>query len=277
MMPPPNSMPGWLNTLKRAKVSCEVCRQAIPVRQNTTNVGIRVGDQWFCSPRCFRPGTEREITRLLKFRVEQPVHGERMPLGLSLLRQQLVTVEQLRKASEEHKETGDELGDVLIRQGAVSEKNVTVVRAALWGCPVFAIANPPVPVSVNIPVTLMRSYSMVPVHYVASTYSLLAGFLHSIEYGLLYAIEQITRCSTKPCFVAPSDFKLQMEQQQIREAAAPDITVETVQSAAEIAQAICDSALEIEADDAHLERCKDYLWVRLKNQTRSLDLVFRVE
>jgi hypothetical protein len=123
----------------------------------------------------------------------------------------------------------------------------------------------------------MRNYSMVPAHYVASTYSLLAGFVHSVEYGMLYAIERITRCSTKPCFVTPGDFQLQMEQQQKREAAAAEITVETIQSPAQIAKSICASALEIEADDALLERCKDYFWVRLKSQSRVLDLVFRAE
>lgn len=276
-MAPSNSTPAWLSVLKRDKVRCRVCSQAIAVRPQAPNAGIRVGDQWFCSPGCFRSGAERQVARMLKFRPEQPVHGERMPLGLSLLRQQLVTVEQLRKASEEHKETGEELGEVLVRHGAVSEKNVTAVRAALWGCPVFAIGNAAAPVSVSIPVTLMRNYSMVPAHYVASTYSLLAGFVHSVEYGMLYAIERIIRCSTKPCFVTPGDFQLQMEQQQKREAAAAEITVETIQSPAQIAKSICASALEIEADDALLERCKDYFWVRLKSQSRVLDLVFRAE
>jgi hypothetical protein len=247
------------------------------MRPNTANAGIRLGDSYFCSPRCFLSGAEREVARLLKFRFEQPVHGERMPLGLSLLRQQLVTVEQLRKASEEHKETGEELGEVLVRQGAVSEKNVTAVRAALWGCAVFAISNPPVPVAVNIPVTLMRSYSMVPVHYVTSSYSLLAGFIHSVEYGLLYAVEQMNRCSSKPCFVKPADFEIQLEQQQKQQIPGAEVTFEEVRTPEAIAQAICSSALEMEADDARLERCKDYLWVRLKSESRALDLLFRVE
>ena len=276
-MVPSISLPAWLNVFKPVKVRCQVCRHAAALRQHSASAGIRMRDQWFCSPRCFRSGAEREAARLLKFRVEQPVHGERMPLGLSLLRQQLVTVEQLRHASEEHKETGDELGEVLVRQRAVSEKNVTAVRAALWGCPVFAIGNPPAPVIVSIPVTLMRNYAMAPVHYVASTNSLLAGFVHSVEYGMLYAIEQITGCSTKPCFVTPSDYQLQMERQQRAQAPAAEVALETMQSPAAIAQTICSSGLEIEADEALLERCKDYLWVRLKSESRALDLLFRVE
>ena len=55
---------------------------------------------------------------------------------------------------------------------------------------------------------------MIPVHYVATTNLLLVGFVHSVEYGLLYAIEQITGCETKPCFVTPSDFQMQMHHQE---------------------------------------------------------------
>lgn len=276
-MVPSIPLPAWLNALRPVKVRCQVCRHAMAVRQHTANAGIRVRDQWFCSPRCFRSGAEREVARLLKFRFDQPVHGERMPLGLSLLRQQLVTVEQLRHASEEHKETGDELGEVLVRQRAASEKNVTAVRAALWGCPVFAIGNPPASVTVSIPVTLMRNYGMVPVHFVASTNSLLAGFVHGVEYGMLYAIEQITGCSTKPCFVTPSDYQLQMEQQQRHQAPDAEVAFEAMRSPVEIAEIICSSGLEVEADEALLERCKDYLWVRLKSESRALDLLFRAE
>jgi hypothetical protein len=274
-MVPSISIPAWLNALKPAKVRCHVCRYAINLRHNTANAGIRLRDQWFCSPRCFQSGVERDVAHLLTFRVEQLVHGERMPLGLSLLRHQLVTVEQLRNASEEHKETGEDLGDVLVRQGAVSAKNVTAIRAALWGCPVFAIASPPAPVPLNLPVTLMRNYSMAPVHYVASTNSLLAGFVHNIEYGLLTAIDQIIECSTKPCFVTPGDFRLQLEQQQLHQNSPAEVVFEIRQTAAEIAQCICSSGLEIEADEALLERCKDYLWVRLKNKSRAIDLLFR--
>ncbi len=140
--------------------------------------------------------------------------GQRMPLGLNLISHGLLTMEQLKKATDEQKEVGGEIGELLVRQGSVSEKQVTAARATEWGCPVFAVPKHAFRIGINIPSTLMRIYSMIPVHYVVRTNLLLVGFVHSIEYGLLYAIEQITGCETRPCFVTPSDFRMQMQQQE---------------------------------------------------------------
>ena len=79
------------------------------------------------------------------------------------------------------------------------------------GLPSLYGAEHAVRTEINIPSTLIQIYSMIPVHYVAATNLLLVGFVHGIEYGLLYAIEQITGCKTKPCFVTPSDFQIQMQ------------------------------------------------------------------
>lgn len=229
---------------------------------------------WYCSARCFREAAELEVARLLKLKVEQTANGSRMPLGLSLIRRDLLTVGQWRKATEEQKEKGGELGEILVRQGAVSEKQVTAIRAAVWGCPVFPVPGPANQVPVNIPITLMQKYCMVPVHYVAATNLLLVGFVHGIEYELLYAIEQMTGCTTKPCFVTPSDFLLQMQAQNV-DTPGSEVKFEAVQTPAEIARILCTSGIEMEADEAFVERCKDYLWARLKGVPRDVDLLFK--
>jgi len=126
----------------------------------------------------------------------------------------------------------------------------------------------------------MRIYSMIPVHYVVRTNLLLVGFVHNVEYGLLYAIEQITGCETKPCFVTPSDFQTQMQQQQKeleRSGFTParELKFESIQTAEEIARTLCTSGLEIEADEAFIGKCKEYLWVRLTSELQAVDLLFR--
>ena len=63
----------------------------------------------------------------------------RTPLGLNLISHGLLTIEQLKKATDEQKEAGGEIGELLVRQGSVSEKQVTAIRAAEWGCPVFTV------------------------------------------------------------------------------------------------------------------------------------------
>ena len=273
----PISTPAWVAGLKVITSRCEICRRSLALRHlSTRKAGIRMHDSWYCSSRCFTSAAEQQVSRLLQLRTEQA--AQRMPLGLNLISHGLLTIEQLKKATDEQKENGGEIGELLVRQGAVSEKQVTAIRAAEWGCPVFAVPKHVTRITVNIPSALMRIYSMTPVHYVAATNLLLVGFVHSIEYGLLYAIEQITGSKTKPCFVTPSDFQIQMlhqEKEQGGNAPAKEAKVKSVQTPAEIARLLCASSLEVEADEAFIERCKEYLWARLKSRTKAVDLLFK--
>jgi hypothetical protein len=235
---------------------------------------------WYCSARCFRYAAEQEVLLLLKPVTEQAAHVSRMPLALNLINHGLLTIEQLKKATDEQKEAGEEIGELLVRQGVVSEKQLTAVRATEWGCPVFTVPKHAIRIGINLPSALMRIYSMIPVHYAVRTNLLLVGFVHGVEYGLLYAIERITGCETKPCFVTPSDFQTQMQQQQ-KELEPPGLTparelkFDNIQTAAEIADTLCTSGLEIEAEEAFIGKCKDYLWARLKSGHRAIDLLFK--
>ena len=275
------AMPAWVAGLKVITSRCESCHKSLALRHlSARKAGIRMHGNWYCSSRCFQSAVEQEVLRLLKPGTELPPRVERMPLGLSLISHGFLTIEQLKKATDEQKEVGGDLGELLVRQGLVSEKQVTAVRATEWGCPVFAVPKHAFRIGINLPSTLMRIYSMIPVHYVVSTNLLLVGFVHGIEYGLLYATEQITGCETKPCFVTPSDFQMQMQQQE-KEPAQPgstparELTFESIQTPAEIAQTLCASGIEIEADEAFIERCREYLWARLKSETQAVDLLFR--
>jgi hypothetical protein len=236
---------------------------------------------WYCSARCFRAAVEKEITRLLSSGTEPANHVSRMPLGLNLVNRGLVTVEQLREAASKQKEAGGEIGEVLVSNGSVTEKQVTAIRAADWGCPVFAVPQHPVRIKIEVPSTLIRLYLMIPVHYVEATNLLLVGFVQAVEYGLLYTIEQMTGCTTKPCFITPSDFQIQMRhreqaQTRAREAPVKEVKSDDIKTPAEIAQAICTSGLDMEADEALLSKCKDYVWARLKSGSQAADFLFKV-
>jgi hypothetical protein len=272
------AMPAWIIALKVITSRCGSCNRSLALRRlSARKAGIRMHGAWYCSSRCFRWAAEREVLQLLKPATGQPAHVSRMPLGLNLISHGLLTIEQLKKATDEQKEAGGEIGELLVRQGSVSEKQVTAVRAAEWGCPVFAVPKQAIRIGINVPSTLMRIYSMIPVHYVVRTNLLLVGFVHNVEYGLLLAIEQITGCETKPCFVTPSDFKTQMQQQQkhLEQQGFKELKFERIQTAGEIARTLCTSGLEIEADEAFIGKCKEYLWARLKSGPRAIDLLFR--
>jgi hypothetical protein len=237
---------------------------------------------WYCSPRCFTAAAEKEVVRLQSSRAKPANHVSRMPLGLNLMSHGLVTAEQLREANDEQKKTGLAIGEILVRRGYVSEKQVTAIRAADWNCPVFAVPAQPARIGIDIPSILVDLAFMIPVHYVAASNSLLIGFVHSVEYELLYAIEQMTRCATTPCFVTPGDFQLQKRYRersrgQPVELPAKEVTFDDVKTTPEMARILCEAALEMEADEAILGKCKHYLWARVKSGSARADLFFKIK
>lgn len=276
-------VPAWVSGLKTVMIRCETCQGYRGMRQLATRKdGIRMEGSWYCSARCFTAAVEKEIVRLVSSQTKPASHVSRMPLGLNLVSRGLLTVEQLKEAANEQKEAGGEIGELLVRNGSVTEKQVTAIRAADWGCPVFAVPQQPSPIAVDIPSTLVRLYLMVPLHYTAVTNLLLVGFVQTVEYELLYTVEQMTKCKTKPCFVTPSDFQLQMRhrertQQQTGYVPAKEQKFDDMKKPPEIAKMLCTSALVMEADEALFGKCKDYLWARLKNGAQAADFLFKVE
>jgi Type II secretion system (T2SS), protein E, N-terminal domain len=279
----PIAMRTWVARLKVVVSRCESCGKMLALRHLTARkAGIRMHDSWYCSSRCFRLAAEQEVVRLLKPANGQAAYVARMPLGLNLISHGLVTIEQLKKATDAQKETGGEIGELLVRQGAVSEKQVTAIRAAEWGCPVFTIPKRAARIGTHIPATLMRLHSMIPVHYVVRTNSLLVGFVHGVEYELLYAIEQMTGCETKPCFITPTEFRTQMHQREEAQGRATDsppreIKFESHQNPEEIARVLCASGVEMEAEEALIARCREYLWGRLRSGAKAVDLLFKAD
>ena len=279
---PPIAMQTWAAGLKVIVSRCEICQKMLALRRlSARKAGIRMHDSWFCSSRCFRLAAEQEVVRLLKPAKRSAAYVERMPLGLDLVGHGLLTIEQLKKATDEQKITGGEIGELLVGQGSVTEKQVTAVRATEWACPVFTVPKQATRIGIHIPTTLMRLHFMIPVHYVVKTNLLLVGFVHSVEYELLYAIEQMTGCETKPCFVTPTEFRIQMQQYEEAQGRATDnpreIKFESLQSPTEIARILCASGVEIEAEEAFIGRCREYLWGRLKSGVNTVDLLFKAD
>jgi hypothetical protein len=273
--------PAWLAGLKIVTTKCDHCHRSMALRNlSARKAGIKMGDRWYCGSTCFTLGAEHRLAELLATRQERNSHGPRMPLGLSLINRGLLTTAQFKAVLDMQKETGGEISEVLVRHGAVSEEQVTSVLASLWGCPVFSVPTH-MPVSgIQIPSPITRLYSAIPLHYVAATKVLLVGFVHSIEYGLLYAIEQITGCKTQPCFVTRSDFQSRMEQiklaeEQLGENLRSEVTIENVESPAEMASILCGYGVDLEAEEATIGKCMEFVWARLKGGSKGFDLLFK--
>jgi hypothetical protein len=273
--------PAWTAGLKVTSLRCEGCHRLPALRHSSAQQeGIRMHGCWYCGSACFTTAAEERLSSLMSSGLAQSSHFSRMPLGLILIGRGWLTAAQLKEAIGEQKEAGGRIGEVLTRHGFASEKQLAAGLATQWGCPVYSVPKHLVEVGIQIPTTLMQLHSAIPLHFVGAKKLLLVGFVHGIEYGLLYSIEQMTGCQTRCCFVTQSDFLLQMQQRELvqeqRGDEAPiEIKYETVQTPAEIAGILSSNAVDLKADEATIERCKGYFWARLKSVSKESDILFK--
>ena len=275
------AMPAWVTRLRVITSKCKGCNRSLALRNfSAYKAGIRMHGDWYCSSFCFATAAEMKLSELLVPRPEQANHVSRMPIGLIFISRGLLTSTQLREATERQKEAGGEIGELLVECGFVSERQVTAMRAEQWGCPVFSVPKHVIQTGIQIPEALIRLYSAIPLHYAAATNRLLVGFVGCIEYGLLYSIEQMTGCKTQPCFVTPSDFHSQMDQRGAAEelggaTTSKELMFESVQTPAAMADSLCKYSVDLEADEALMGRCREYIWARLKYGPHEADLLFK--
>jgi hypothetical protein len=169
---------------------------------------------------------------------------------------------------------GEELEATLVRTGLVDERQMASARATQWGYPVLGRDRISQPVDADIPLTLMRTFSAVPLHYSASAKRLLVGFVYRVEHSLLHSLELATGCRAEPCFITPTELQYQMERLETR-GECREVVFEDELTAAEMANTIGGFALEITARDVSLSRCQDYVWMRLSGKRRMIDVLFR--
>lgn len=270
------SKSSWIAGFKTVPCGRDKCRRWLTQRAlDSRRVGVTLEDKWFCSYRCVAVALEETVTRLLSAPSRRKDFSPRMPLGLMLVSRGLLSELDLKRAHEELRRKGGELGEILIRLDLVSERQVLATRAAQWGCPIFAPTPESQHVPVKLPPTLLKLCKMVPLHYSPVSRKLLVGFVDNIEYGVLYAIEQVLGCRTHPCFIARGEMDQLMATQQER-AATQEICYDDVPSTNEMTRLLCNHGVSINADQVAITRSRGYLWARFTAPDRSLDVLIHV-
>ena len=280
-MIPSMAVPAWSARLKVITSRCEGCHRSLALRRlSARKAGVRLHDRWYCGSACFLKAAEARLTSLMFSGVETPSHLSRMPLGLILVDRGWLNATQLRAATDEQKEFGEEIGELLVRRGFVNESQVTAGRATQWGCPVYTTPNHLAPVTVQIPLALIRMHAAIPLHLVVTKKVLLMGFVQGIDYGFLRTIEEMTGCETKSCFITPGDFRFQMLQRELAHEQQGDpitneIEIDTPQSPGEMASLLCGYAIDLGADEVVIEGCRDHVWAQLRAGSNEVDILFR--
>ena len=240
--------------------------------------GIRIADEWYCSPDCFELAARKRITELCMTPARSgPGQKSRIPLGLLLHSRGVLTKDQLQRALDWHRESGANFGDAAQQLGFATPEQVTAAVASQWSCPVFPLGQQTVAVDVRIPQLLLELYRMLPVHFAEKGRKLLIGFVSSVQYQILYTIEHMTGCAVEPCFITAREYERQLRAPSGSSPREDDLLFEQIMEPSEIARIVRNYAVQLGAAQARIGKCRNYLWARILGRKRETDLLFRVQ
>lgn len=238
--------------------------------------GIRLFEQWFCSPDCFEAGARQKVVELLALRnTQEKPPAMRMPLGLLLLSRGVLTQDQIKLALDQQRQTGANFGDVVQELGFATQQHVTAAVAAQWACPVFSLGDRPLPADLHIPVCLLQLYEMLPVHFSEIGRRLMLGFVSRIQHHILYTVERMTSCTVTPCFITANEYRKHM-QALAQGTTENELLFERNNSVAEIARMVRNYAVQTGAEEARFGVCREHLWARTLGR-QEMDLMFRIQ
>ncbi|HME36541.1 MAG TPA: hypothetical protein VKF84_14995 [Candidatus Sulfotelmatobacter sp.] len=304
--------PAWRDFLNQLVPRCARldCRQTQSVwrRYRRKSRGIVIQGLRYCLEECMERALRDAVERIAS--VSKPALARhRVPLGLVLLSRQQLTAAQLRAALAAQRTAGrGRIGEWLQALGFASEEQVTAALARQWSCPVLRANSwhagislqPEIPQlgssnpaslksgfwksgfsksvagrAPQIPLTLLQSYVMIPVDYVAATATLHLAFGEGIDYGVLYAIEQMVGCHTEFCLAVPS-----LIRQRLETLAGPrvesEVVFDRVADSSEFSRIVRSYSIRLSIPEIRLAACGPHLWVRLLRPSHPpLDLLLR--
>ena len=120
--------------------------------------------------------------------------SKKQVLGQILLKRGMITMEQLKHALEAQKKEGGVLGEVLVKLGHLTERDVVVALIVQCGFPYIAINKYDVDPSVTqlIPQSFADRYHIIPLDRVGDVLSIVMA--NPLDNVLIENVEQMTKC-----------------------------------------------------------------------------------
>ena len=234
--------------------------------------------QWYCGQNCFEQAVKAKMEELMTSQGKPAkARSSRIPLGLLLLQRGILTAEQLKVALEQHRLTGVNFGDVVQQLAFATQEQVTAAVAAQWACPVYSLGDRRLEVQVRVPRQFLELYGMLPVHFSESESKLLIGFVRGVQHQVLYTIRHMTSCTVAPCFITAREYDLHLHSPLTTFLGDDELVFDQIVETAEMARIATNYVMQLSAERVRLEKCRDYLWVRIWGCKREMDLLFRVQ
>lgn len=239
---------------------------------------VRIQGIPYCVPLCMERALRHAIQKAGSV-AEARASRRRIPLGLVLLSRQHLTARQLQTALAAQRAAGcGRIGYWLQELGFVSEQQITSAIACQWSCPVLQSKTSVLsPVLLpQVPMLLLDSFRMIPVSFVAATATMHIAFGDSIDYSVLYAIEQMLDCRTQACVVSPSllrDSLLALGEDR----PSTEVVFERVSGVSEWVGIVSNYAVRVSAREIRLASCRQYSWVRMASASeQTINLLLRL-
>ncbi len=139
-------------------------------------------------------------------------HIRRLRLGDALIKEGLITEEQLKEALIRQKQTKKRLGEVLVEMGLVREEDIVSVLAKQLGLPFVNLRKYPIGPEVvkYIPEKVAKKYKVVPISKVGN--KLTVAMADPLNVLAIDDIQHITGMTIKPVIATPSAIDEMLEQ-----------------------------------------------------------------
>ena len=115
-------------------------------------------------------------------------------LGQILIKRNLITADQLKDALEAQKKEGGVIGEILVKLGYVTERDIVVALIVQCGFPYIAVNKYEIDLKVTllIPEDIARKYHVIPLDRVGDVLSLVMS--NPLDMSMIEELEQLTNC-----------------------------------------------------------------------------------
>ena len=228
----------------------------------------RLEGAWACGPQCLEEMLRAALLRESQAGGEEgPAHRHRVPLGLMLYSQGVITEEQLRAAVEAQRQAASRgerprrIGRWLIQQASLNEMQLARALSLQWNCPLYSAARfEPARAAQLMPRLLLETCGALPLRQTATGRVLLA-FENTLDHCLSLALERMHGSPVEAGVMMASEFR--RVRQTLVEARFPKLRLIEVANRNVLARALARRMEEFQPMDASLVRVREYHWLRM--------------
>lgn len=218
---------------------------------------------WTCSYGCLRTQVAWAVHRELESRIASPsLHRHRLPLGLTMLEQGWITIDQLRGALRAQREAGGgRFGHWLMRKEGIDQELVSRALGLQWSCPVLS-AEPyhKEALTAILPRLFVDAFGALPLRVSARSVVYL-GFEDRLDPVVALGIERTSAMRVESGIVQGSQFASAHD--RILSAQFPKASLIEGGSEAAIVHAFARAVERARPANAQLARIHDFLWLRM--------------